>query len=206
MRILIAEDDAVSRRVLQTMLGKWGHDVVVTCDGASAWEALQQPDTPRLAVLDWMMPEMDGVEICRRVRATPGSPLLYLILLTAKGRMEDIVEGLQAGADDYVTKPFDPEELRARVHVGERILELQADLAARVRELETALANIRQLEGLLPICCYCKRIRDDQNYWQQVESYITRHSNAQFTHGVCPDCYQRLLREMKQQQAGAGRA
>jgi response regulator RpfG family c-di-GMP phosphodiesterase len=112
-----------------------------------------------------------------------------VILLTAKERGKDIVAGLQAGADDYVTKPFDHEELLARVQVGKRVVNLQLSLAERVSELEDALVQVRQLDGLLPICSYCKKIRNDHNYWEQVESYITDHSDAQFSHSICPGCY-----------------
>jgi len=193
VRILIAEDDAVSRRVLEATLVKWGYEVVVTTDGQQALEALTQPEAPSLAVLDWMMPGLDGSEVCRRVRQTVGDRLLYLILLTAKGRKEDIVEGLTAGADDYVVKPFDRAELKARINVGERILRLQAELATRVKELELALSKVKLLQGLLPICCYCKKIRDDQNYWRQVEAYVTSHSEAQFTHAICPECRENVI-------------
>ncbi len=188
MRILIAEDDAVSRRLLEATLVKWGYEVIMTTDGLQALEILRHPDAPSLAILDWMMPGMDGAEVCLKARATAGDRLLYIVLLTAKGRKEDIVEGLTAGADDYVVKPFDRAELKARINAGERILRLQAELAARVKELELAFANVKLLQGLLPICCYCKKIRNDQNYWQQVDAYISEHSEAQFTHGICPDC------------------
>ena len=194
MKILIAEDDMVSRRLLEATLIKWGYEVVVTCDGTAAWEILQRTDAPPLAILDWMMPGMDGTEVCRRIRHTPTPTPPYLILLTAKGRREDIVTGLRSGADDYVMKPFDRDELRARVQVGIRIVELQHNLADRVNALEEALARVKQLQGLLPICSYCKKIRDDQNYWQQVESYISEHSEAQFSHSICPDCYESLVK------------
>ena len=193
MKILIAEDDPVSRRLLEATLGKWGYEVISTSNGTEAWEVLAAPQAPKLAILDWMMPEMDGVEVCRRVRGRPGQGPLHILLLTARGRKEDVIAGLGAGADDYITKPFDQEELRARVQVGVRIVELQTTLAARVLELEEALVRVRQLRGLLPICSYCKKIRDDQNYWQQVEQYVSTHSEVQFSHGICPECYSKVV-------------
>ena len=196
MRILIAEDDPVSRRLLQAALVKWGYEVVVTTNGKEAWEALQQPGAPSLLVLDWLMPETDGVEVCRQARETPALKSAYIILLTSRGSKEDIVEGLQAGADDYVTKPFDHGELRARVQVGSRVVQLQSALADRVKELEEAIASVKQLQGLLPICSYCKKIRDDGNYWHRVESYIAGHANVRFSHGICPDCNSKLKADL----------
>ena len=194
MRILIAEDDLVSRRMLEATLLRWGYEVVVTSDGLAAWQALQEKDAPRMAILDWMMPGLDGIDICRKARARPTSEPPYVILLTAKGSKTDIVSGLQSGADDYIVKPFDRDELRARVQAGVRILSLQASLAARVRDLEEALARVKTLQGLLPICSYCKRVRNDDHYWQQVESYVSDHSDARFSHGICPDCYETVVR------------
>lgn len=199
MKILIAEDDLVSRRVLTATLEKFGYEVVVAADGAEAWSALQGADPPKLAILDWMMPEIDGVEICRRVRASPTATPPYLILLTAKSGKEDVVTGLDAGANDYLTKPFNRAELRARVKVGAQVLELQRNLAERVQELESALAQVNQLQGLLPICSYCKKIRDEQNYWQRVDSYLTEHTDVVFSHGICPDCYERVSSEIKRE-------
>jgi DNA-binding response OmpR family regulator len=196
MRVLIADDELVSRRHLEAALVSFGYDVVVTKDGQEAWQALRD-EAPRLAVLDWMMPGMDGIEICRKVRETAGIRPAYIILLTVKGE-EHLVEGLRAGADDYITKPFDAAELEARLQVGARVTELQIKLADRVRELEDALSQVKQLRGLLPICSYCKKVRDDKNYWQQVESYIEENSEAKFSHGVCPDCYEKFLKPQLQ--------
>ena len=194
MRALIAEDNPTTRTMLQSTLTEWGYEVVATCDGAEAWQRLQTDENLKLALLDWKMPQMDGIEVCQRVRQAAHARTTYVILLTSKVNKEDIVAGLAAGADDYITKPFDPAELHARLQAGARIVELQRNLADRVRELETALARVKQLHGLLPICSYCKKIRDDQNYWQQVEAYITLHSDAQFSHSVCPDCLERVVR------------
>ena len=193
MQILIAEDEPVSRERLKHMLVKWGYDVFVACDGDEAWGALQHISDPAMAILDWMMPGLAGLEICRRLRAKADRK--YIIMLTAKDRREDILEALEAGADDYVIKPFDPAELRARVRAGVRVTELQQSLADRVKELEEAFSQIKTLEGLIPICSYCKKIRDDGNYWQQLEGYLSQHAGAKFTHGICPDCFDRMSRE-----------
>ncbi len=192
-RILVADDDSVSLRVLQKMLEKWGHEVVVAKDGTEAWQVLTAPEAPGLAVLDWMMPGMAGATICRRVREIPLDPSPYLILLTARNDSADIVTGLESGANDYVTKPFHHAELRARVHVGLRVLDLQNRLAQRVQELEMALKQVKHLHGLLPICMYCKKIRNDKDYWQQVEAYISERTDAEFSHGICPECYKKFL-------------
>ena len=124
MRILIAEDDDTTRRLLEIILSKWGYDVISTCDGNEAWEKLKNADAPRLAVLDWMMPGVDGVDICRMLRQEDTAKPIYIILLTVRGDKDDIVKGLRAGADDYIAKPFDKDELRARVDVGRRVIEL----------------------------------------------------------------------------------
>jgi len=193
MRILVAEDQAVSRRILEASLRKWGYEVTAAEDGSRAWEVLQSKEPPQLAILDWLMPGMDGIEICRKLRENPQTQTVYVILLTARTGREDKIHGLKAGADDYVTKPFDRDELRARVQVGIRVLALQGALAQRVRQLEEALSRVKQLQGLLPICSYCKKIRNDRNYWQQVEGYISEHSEARFSHGICPECYARYV-------------
>jgi len=196
MRILIAEDEAVSRRVLEARLIKWGYEVVITSHGQGAWETLQRDDAPPLAILDVMMPEIDGIELCRRARQLERAIPTYIILLTASTTKEQVVAGLDAGADDYMTKPFDHDELRARVQAGARIVELQMSLAERLREREEALAQIKRLQGMLPMCSYCKSIRDDQNYWQRVESYIAEHAEVQFSHSICPSCYEKVVQPM----------
>jgi sigma-B regulation protein RsbU (phosphoserine phosphatase) len=144
VKILIADDDSIPRRLLQAALVKAGHEVVVAQDGAEAWDLLQRTDAPRLAILDWLMPGMAGVEICRKVRQRNTAPYVYLILLTAKDRKEDIVAGLEAGADDYLVKPFDPHELQGRLHAGQRILDLQSQLLASLEKL--AQAHLREME------------------------------------------------------------
>jgi DNA-binding response OmpR family regulator len=200
-RILIAEDDRISRLVLQRLVGRYTNDLVVAESGSEAWEILSSARPPAIALLDWMMPGMSGVEICRRVRETPGLEKLYIILVTANSTRDAVVEGLTAGADDFVVKPFDSDELVARLNAGRRIVELQATLSARVAELEAALAQVKQLKGLLPMCAYCRKVRDDQNYWQQVEQYISTHTEAQVSHGICPDCYTEVVeRELERRE------
>jgi CheY-like chemotaxis protein len=196
MRILVAEDDPVSQQLLQAFLGRWGYEPVVVSSGPEAWEILQAPDAPEMAILDWMMPEMEGPEVARRKRQVESGvdTPTYFILLTALDSPQDVVAGFESGVDDYVTKPFHKDELRARVRVGVRMLELRRKLAERVRELEEALATVKTLRGLLPLCSYCKKIRDDKNYWTDLEAYFEHVSEAQFSHGVCPSCYDVHLR------------
>ena len=193
VKILIAEDDLTSRRILEAILKKWEHEVISAQDGLEAWRVLQSNDPPALAILDWMMPGMKGVEICREIRKIKTLTPPYIILLTSKRQREEIVEGLEAGANDYVRKPFDREELHARIRVGDRVVELQKALADRIRDLEEALSRVKTLQGLVPICCYCKKIRNDQNYWEQLETYLSQHSAAEFSHGICPDCIQKHI-------------
>lgn len=193
MKLLIAEDDLGSRRLLQTLVTHWGYDAVVTKDGLEAWHAFERDDAPPLALLDWNMPGMNGIEVCLRVKESPRLRSTYVILLTAQNKNEDIVTGLEAGADDYVTKPFGQAELRARLKVGARTVALQRSLADRIGALQDALAQVKRLQGLLPMCAWCKKIRSDEHYWQSVDHYLAKHTEAQFSHGICPDCRETLV-------------
>jgi sigma-B regulation protein RsbU (phosphoserine phosphatase) len=194
LRILLAEDDPVSRRVVCTQLARFGHEVITANDGEEALRLIEQPDSPSLVILDWMMPGLDGIELCHRIRARVPQPYVYILLLTAKSSKEDIVTALDAGADDFLSKPAAAEELRARIQAGVRIVALHTALAHRVTELERLLSQVKQLHGLLPICSYCKRVRNDHNYWQQVETYISERTDAMFSHGFCPECYEKHIR------------
>jgi DNA-binding response OmpR family regulator len=201
VRILVAEDDPVTRRILETSLGRLGWDVITASDGASAWRILENLDgqnPPELVLLDWMMPGMDGIEICRKLRSTPGFELVYIILLTSRADTEDLAMGLMAGANDYITKPFHPAELESRVRGGERMVKLQTSLSVRIKELEEALGEVKRLQGLLPICSYCKKVRNEANYWEQVESYFSSHSDLDFTHSICPVCTEKMLKELEE--------
>ena len=198
MQILIADDEDLARLKLEAFLTRFGYEVVTAADGNEAWRILENPDAPRLALLDWMMPGMDGIEVCRKVRALARPQPPYLILLTSRQDKESVVAGLQAGADDYICKPFDLSELRARLDVGVRMIKLQQSLAERIHELEDALTHIKRLQGILPICSYCKKVRNDRNYWQQVESYFSEHADVLFSHGICPECLPRAMEEVQQ--------
>ncbi len=179
MKILIAEDEPVSARLLEATLKNLGHEVTKTANGSDAWDAwlLAQP---RVVISDWQMPELEGVELCRRIRERRGVRYTYFILLTARGGRESFLTAMDAGIDDFLAKPVDREELAARLTVAERILGLREELHA--------------LEGLLPICSYCKRIRDADGGYGSLERYIEQRSGAEFSHGICPDCYEKHVR------------
>jgi sigma-B regulation protein RsbU (phosphoserine phosphatase) len=181
LKILVAEDENISRMVLQASLKKQGHEVVGLENGLKAWEAFQKEYFPMI-ISDWLMPEMDGPTLFRKIRGLPCENYSYLVLLTSLEGKTNYLEAMHAGADDFITKPFDADELTARVQVAERILGLHR--------------HVNQLEGLLPICCSCKKIRDGKDNWQRVENYIEIHSEARFTHGYCPECYDKWMHSM----------
>jgi DNA-binding response OmpR family regulator len=193
MKILLAEDTLSARMVAQRHLESWGHEVVCAADGAEALAALENSDLS-LVIADWMMPNMDGVELCRRVRAADWNRYIYVIMLTALTDKENVAEAMDAGADDYATKPLNQPELKARIKAGVRVLSLERELTGRVAELEESLRTIRQLKELLPICMYCKKIRNDDNYWLQVEEYIHVATGTDFSHSICPDCYETVVK------------
>lgn len=188
MNILVVDDDAGVRLLLQTTLRRMGHAVAVTKDGVEALALFSRCHVP-LIVSDRMMPGMDGLELCKRVRKANRSQYTYIILLTAVDGKSGFLEGMKAGADDFMNKPFDEDVLAARITVAERILKLQS--------------QVKQLAGLLPICALCKKVRDDQNYWHQVETFIAQHTDATFTHSYCPDCFQRLSNEINEKSSPA---
>ena len=179
MRILTVEDDPVARRVLRQALENLGHEVIEAEDGESALKLLAD-DKIRVIVSDWVMPRLDGLEFCRRVRARAAEEYVYFILLTsATASVDNQREAGDAGVDAFLNKPLDVTELWMRLRVAERILRYAT--------------QVRQLEQFLPICSYCKKIRDDQNYWTQIESYINERTGTDFSHSVCPDCYTRVV-------------
>ncbi len=188
--VLIAEDDTTSRRILEALLQRWGYAVESVVDGDQAWQRLQSDAAPRLVVLDWQMPGLDGLEVLRRLRRRDAQHRCYVLFVTTRDQKQDLVVALEAGADDYLTKPFDPDELRARMEVGRRFVELRSELDTRLADLQAALDHVKTLQGVLPVCMYCHKIRSDQGAWDKMERYIEAHSAAQFSHSICPDCLQ----------------
>lgn len=174
LKILIAEDDTVARKFLLAGLKRMSHECVVAVDGRQAWEAYQESQ-PSVILADWLMPGLSGIELCRMIRADRRERYPYVILVTALSGKGSYLEGMDAGADDFVTKPFDLDEMGARLRVAQRIINLQTE--------------IHQLHGLLPTCAYCRRIRDEQNTWSSLESYLAQRTELVLSHSICPECY-----------------
>jgi len=179
VKVLIADDDPVARLMLESALRSLGHDVVATDSGESAWQELHR-NPVRVVVSDWMMPGLDGLELCQRIR-TEGGEYVYFILLTGlTASQRNQLKAADAGVDDFLCKPINPQELWRRLRVAERILDFTK--------------QVRQLESFLPICSYCKQVRDDQDYWHQIESYLNSRIGTSFSHIICPDCYESQVR------------
>jgi sigma-B regulation protein RsbU (phosphoserine phosphatase) len=194
MNVLVADDDPASRHLLNSLLTAEHYRVTEVDNGTAALDVLLAARDPFVALIDWEMPGMEGTEVCRKARELPNIQPIHLILLTARDAKSDVVAGLKTGANDYIVKPFNRTELLARVGIGAQMVGLQRSLTQHIGELEEALKRVKQLSGLLPICSYCKRVRDDSNYWQQVESYVMHHSEAQFSHSICPSCYETIVK------------
>jgi phosphoserine phosphatase RsbU/P len=178
MKILVVEDNAVAAAVIQQALVRLGHEPCLTADGLTAWQAFgAQPY--RVVVSDWLMPGIDGLELCRRIRARGGDYTYFILLSAVESNTGNLELALAAGVDDFLHKPVKLDELKMRLHVAERILNYAT--------------QVQTLESFIPLCSYCKKVRDDKNYWSQIESYINERTGSQFSHGVCPDCYDRVL-------------
>lgn len=191
--ILVVDDSAANVQLLHSALS--GYRVVFALNGEDALRIARQ-SKPDLALIDVLMPGMDGYELCRRLKLDEALREVPVIFITSLARSADEERGLALGAVDYITKPVVPALLRLRVH-NQLELKRQRDLLERrTAELEEAVSRVRQLEGIIPICMYCKKIKNDEDYWQQVESYLAQHSAALFSHGVCPDCFQKQMREI----------
>jgi len=180
LNILVAEDDPISRKLLTTILEQLGFKVEAHEDGEAAWAAFEKaPKT--LVVTDWLMPKMDGLALTRKIRARNAEEYTYIILLTANSQsVENYYAAMEAGVDDFLEKPMDREKLWSRLRVAERIL--------------SYTKRIGRLESMLPICSYCKKIRDSKDYWEQVEEYMTQNTGITFSHSICPDCYDKVIK------------
>ncbi len=191
MKVFVAEGDLNSRQLLLTTLREFGHHVVDFENAQSAWEAFDR-EPCRVIVSDWLMPELDGLDLCRKVRQRPETEYTYFILLTANAQGQDAYqEAIQAGVDDFLCKPLDRDQIWMRLRVAERILRYSGEVSS--------------LTGMLPICSYCKKVRDDDNYWQQVETFMAQHLGASFSHGICPSCYDKNVRpEVERLKASRG--
>jgi phosphoserine phosphatase RsbU/P len=181
MKVLVCDDDRVALKKTELLLQKMGHEILPFQDSHEALVALTSPNPPKLAVLDWMMPKFSGLDICRRVRANSNLISIYIIILTAKDQPDDLAEAFEAGANDFIRKPVEPIEFRARVTAGTRIVSLESEL--------------KTLTGLLPICAWCKKIRLEDQDWMKIEEYVENNSYATFSHGGCPDCLAKLSGE-----------
>jgi phosphoserine phosphatase RsbU/P len=191
--IVVADDDPVGRELVARMLRSSGHPVEVADNGVDAWKLIEALEPP-LAILDWDMPGLSGLEVLQRAKRARSSAVPYVLLLTANTEVKDRVRGLREGADDYLTKPCDPAELAARVHVGLRVVGLQRSLAARIQQLEDALTRVHNLEQLLPICAHCKRIRSGEG-WHELEGFLSSSAGVRFSHGACPHCAEQWMTE-----------
>jgi DNA-binding response OmpR family regulator len=187
VQILVADDDTVSRTVLVRTLEHWGHEVDAVGDGLEACRRLLAPGAAPLAILDWNMPGLEGPDVCRQLRASSIRVQPHLVILTARHTSEDLATALQAGADDFLSKPFDRVELMARLHAGMRIVNLHRALTDRIHELEESKRREDQLRSLMPICSYCKKIEGDRDAWEPIDQYLAEHG-YRFTHAVCPTC------------------
>jgi CheY-like chemotaxis protein len=196
-RILIVDDVPENIQVVANLLAKEAFQLSAAMSGRQALDMMER-SLPDLVLLDVSMPEMDGYETCRSMKANPATAEIPVIFLTGRASQEDILHGFEAGGVDYVSKPFSHPELLARVHTHlhlRRLVELERK---ERQQLEESLAKIKQLSGLLPICARCKCIRDDQGYWNQLEKYLTSHAEVEFTHGICPNCAKVLYPEVFQ--------
>ena len=178
MKIQIVEDDPIAATLLAAALKSLGHEVCQAGGGVEAWDRLQQ-EPSRVVISDWMMPDLDGLELCRRIRAQGGEYTYFILLSNQSATGENLDQAMAAGVDDFLAKPAKVAELKARLHVAERILNYAT--------------QVRQLQEIIPICGYCRKLRDDENYWSQVEEYIGKQTGSSFSHGVCPDCYDKVI-------------
>lgn len=178
MKILIVEDDPIAGAVLEALLKVLGHEVEIAVNGEEGWKQFTAKPR-RIVISDWIMPGLDGLQLCRRIRAQGGDYTYFILLSNLKAGGGNLTQAMEAGVDDFLSKPANQDELLARLHVAGRILNYAT--------------QVRQLQEIIPICGYCKKTRDDENYWSQLEEFIGKQTGSSFSHGVCPDCYEREL-------------
>lgn len=178
MKIQIVEDDPIAATLLAASLKSLGHETRLATGGAEAWDQFQR-EPVRVVISDWMMPDLDGLELCRRIRARGGDYTYFILLSQVTASGEHLDQAMAAGVDDFLTKPAKAAELKARLHVAGRILQYAT--------------QVHQLQQIIPICGYCRKLRDDRNYWSQVEEYLGKQTGSSVSHGVCPDCYERIV-------------
>jgi len=193
-RVLCVDDDPATQLVLSGIIEDAGWKAESALSATTAREALSSNSEIEVVLLDWMLPDGSGVDLCREFKATHGASI-YVILVTVRGAPEDVETGLDAGADDYLVKPVSPVEVRARIRSGFRAADAQRQLAERLAQLELALKRVSNLESLLPLCMYCRRINSSET-WQSVEDYLWEQVDVKVSHGCCPDCLSKLTRQL----------
>lgn len=197
--VLIVDDVPENIKVLGNTLRNRNYVISAALSGEQALEIINQSLSPDLILLDVMMPGMNGFEVCAKLKSSPATNEIPIIFLTAKTETEDIVKGFEVGAVDYLTKPFNTAELLARVRTHLELKAAKDRQKELIGSLEKALEEVKTLSGFIPICSYCKKIRDDKGFWEQVESYVGKRSTAQFSHGICPDCVKKYYPDMAEE-------
>lgn len=189
--IMVVDDNPVNIDVLDKLLINAGYETLGVTHGAEAFDTAADKK-PDLILLDIMMPDIDGYAVCAALKRSAATNEIPVIFITALGDRESMLRGFEAGGVDYVGKPFNPQELLARVDVQIELKKARDERDQLIKELRAAIDEVKTLRGLLPVCAHCKKIRDDNGYWQQMEQYISAHSDTQFTHTFCPECLQKL--------------
>ena len=188
VKVLVAEDEYTTRLMIQVCLEKWGYRVDSVADGKEAWKLLNKENSPEVAILDWEMPELDGLELCRRIKALDRESPIHVIMLTARDTKRDILQGFDAGADDYITKPFNDDELRARIRVAERIVRIQSSLHESLQELRRALDLVESLQTTVMVCGNCQRVEGDDGQWRPLQQIVEEDMDFRFSKNICPQC------------------
>lgn len=192
-RVLVAEDDELARFALVALLRHHDYEVLAAADGRETLTHLAADAEPLLLLLDWEMPHRNGLQICQTLREMERSQRTHVIMLTARTEPGDVLRAFEAGADEFLTKPVDVAHLLARLRSGLRILQLEHRQAVRAAEFERTRQEVRELQRLLPICMYCKRVRDQREHWDEIESYLAASAGVRFSHGICPRCFDTVL-------------